>query len=100
MLSPRAAAEIHERMHRHTDLLFPRKEATMRVLTKKVSEEVLIDKPTRLVVLEAAANKVKFGIKGGGSGERGRETAAHPNGRAGKTVKIIAPYGEEIEIDC
>jgi hypothetical protein len=62
----------------------------------------MIDKPTRLVVLEAAANKVKFGIlwKGGSSGERGRETVAHPSGRAGKTVKIIAPYGEEIEIDC
>jgi hypothetical protein len=77
------------------------KEAPMLVQTKKVSEEFVLDKSTRLVVLEARANKVKFGIldRGEGPRENRKETAAPPERRTGKTVKIIAPYGEEIEID-
>jgi hypothetical protein len=69
----------------------------MRVFTKKASEEVVIDKPTRVVVLKTAPDMVKFGLLD--RGEDVRRTLSDPDGPTGKTVKVIAPYGEEIEID-
>ncbi len=70
----------------------------MRVLTKRASEEVVIDQPVRLVVLKTTPDKVKFGLLDRGA--EVRRTFSSPDRPTGKTVKIIAPYGEEIEIDA
>jgi hypothetical protein len=72
----------------------------MQVLTKRASEEVVIES-VRVLVLETGADKVRFAIlePGDGFGERCRETIANSGQRHGTGVKVIAPFGEEIEID-
>jgi len=74
----------------------------MMVLTKRASEEVVIDKPSRVVVLETKPDMVKFGLLDSGNDfrESCRETYSDPDRHTGWSVKIIAPFGEEIEIDC
>ncbi len=69
----------------------------MQVFTKRASEEVVIDKPVRVIVLKTTPNKVKVGLLD--RGEAVRRTSPAPGRPARKRVKIIAPYGEEIEID-
>ncbi len=69
----------------------------MQVLTKRASEEVVIDKPVRVVVLRTAPDEVTFGLLE--RGDEVRRTFSAPDRPAGKRVKVIAPYGEEIEID-
>jgi hypothetical protein len=69
----------------------------MQVITRRASEEVVIDKPARVVVLQTAPDKVKLGLL-----DRGKDvwsTFSDPGRPTGKRVKVIAPYGEEIEID-
>jgi hypothetical protein len=69
----------------------------MQVLTKRASEEVVIDRPVRVIVLTTAPDEVKLGLLDGG--EEVRRTFSEPDRPTGKTAKVIAPYGEEIEID-
>jgi hypothetical protein len=87
--------------HRSGFSLIERRQSMM-VLTKRASEEVVIDKPRRVVVLETAPDKVKLGLLD--TGDDFREsfdaTFSDPDRHTGRSVKIIAPYGEEIEIDC
>jgi len=73
----------------------------MMVLTKRVSEEFVIDKPGRVVVLETAPDKVKLGFLDTGDdfGESCRETFSDPDRDTDSSVKIVAPFGEEVEID-
>jgi hypothetical protein len=74
----------------------------MVVLTKTVGEEVVIDKPSRVVILETAPDKVRYGLLDMAYDFREgcRETFSGPDRHTGRSVKMIAPYGEEIEIDC
>jgi len=74
----------------------------MVVLTKRASEEVVIDKSHRVVVLETGPDKVKFGLLDTGCDfeKSNEETFSDTYRSNGRTVKVIAPYGEEIEIDC
>jgi hypothetical protein len=69
----------------------------MQVFSRRASEEVVIDKPVRVIVLKTAPDKVKFGLLD--RGEEVRRTFSAPDRPTGKRVTIIAPYGEEIEID-
>jgi hypothetical protein len=69
----------------------------MRVFTKRASEEVVIDQPVRVVILRTAPDKVKFGLLD--RGDEVRRTFSDPDRPTGKRAKVIAPYGEEIEID-
>jgi hypothetical protein len=69
----------------------------MRVFTKRASEEVVIDRPARVVVLKTAPDRVKLGLLEGG--EEVRRTFPDPDRPTGERVKVIAPFGEEIEID-
>jgi hypothetical protein len=73
----------------------------MKVLTKRASEQVVIDKPVRLVVLNTAPDKVKLGVLDTDEGveESRREPSPDSDRRTEMGVKIVAPYGEEIEID-
>jgi hypothetical protein len=73
----------------------------MVVLTKRASEQVVLDKPGRVVVLETAPDKVKLGVLGAGEGcEESRRESSPDSGRsAGGAVQVIAPYGEQVEID-
>jgi Global regulator protein family len=70
----------------------------MVVLTKRASEEVVMDKPVRVVVLETARDHVTLGVLDPGDGFAGSRRGGFPDSDRG-TVKVIAPYGEEIEID-
>jgi hypothetical protein len=74
----------------------------MRVLTKRTSETFVIDKPGRVVVLKTAPDQVKLGFLDAGEGveQSRRETSPDSDRRTGRVVKVIAPYGEEIEIDA
>jgi hypothetical protein len=68
----------------------------MVVLTERVSEEV--DKPARVVFLETAPDHVKVGVFDAHEGvEVMCGTISPDSGR--RTVRVIAPYGEQIEID-
>jgi len=69
----------------------------MQVFTKRASEEIVIEKPVRLIVLKTAPDQVKFGVLD--KGDDVRRTFSHPDCPTGMKVKVIAPYGEEIEID-
>jgi hypothetical protein len=69
----------------------------MQVFSRRASEEVVLDKPVRVIVLKTAPGKVKFGLRD--RGEEIRRTFSAPDRPTGKRVKIIAPYGEEIELD-
>jgi hypothetical protein len=70
----------------------------MVVLTKRASEEVVIDKPARVVFLETGPDHVKFGVLDTDEGvEEMCRTISPDTGR--RTVQVIAPYGEQIEID-
>jgi hypothetical protein len=70
----------------------------MLVLTKRASEEVVIDKPVRVVILETARGHVTFGVLDPNEGLEDSRRGGSPDSDRG-TVKVIAPYGEEIEID-
>jgi hypothetical protein len=70
----------------------------MVVLTKRASEEVVLDKPARVVFLETAPDHVKVGVFDAEEGvEDSCRVSSPDSGR--RTVPVIAPYGEEIEID-
>jgi carbon storage regulator CsrA len=73
----------------------------MQVLTKRASEEVVLAKPARIVVLETTADEVKFGILDDSEGPGGscRETSAGTGGHTGAGVRFLAPDGEEVEVD-
>jgi hypothetical protein len=73
------------------------REEMMRVFTRRATEEVRIAKPVRLVVLKTAPDEVKFGLLD--SGDDVRRTCSDPDRPTRKRVKVIAPYGEEIEVD-
>ena len=53
------------------------------------------------VVLETPPDKVKLGVLDAdeGAGERRREPSPDSDRRTEMAVKIMAPYGEEIEVD-
>jgi hypothetical protein len=70
----------------------------MVVLTKRASEEVVIDKPVRVVFLETARDHVTFGVLDPDEGLGESRRGGAPDSDRG-TVQVIAPYGEEIEID-
>jgi hypothetical protein len=55
----------------------------------------------RLVVLETPPDLVKLGVLDSDQGleEGRRQTCPEPNRRTEMRIKIMAPYGEEIEID-
>jgi len=55
----------------------------------------------RVVVLETAPDQVKVGVSNTDAGveESCRETSLNSDWRTERGVKIIAPYGEEIEMD-
>jgi hypothetical protein len=74
----------------------------MQVLTKRASEEVLIGQVARVVVLETAAEEVKLAVLDAGHGftARGGAAVADAERHAGRRVRVIAPYGETIEIDA
>jgi len=74
----------------------------MVVLTKTVGEEVVIDKPSRVVLPETAPDKVRYGLLDMGYDfrESCREPFSGPGRHTGRSVQMIAPYGEEIEIAC
>jgi len=69
----------------------------MKVLTKRASEQVMIDQPVRLIVLKTGTDKVELGLLD--RGEDVRRTFSDPDRPSEKRVKVIAPFGEEIEID-
>jgi hypothetical protein len=70
----------------------------MVVLTKRASEEVVLDRPVRVVFLETARDHVKFGVLDPDEGVAEVRRGGAPDSDRG-TVKVIAPYGEEIEVD-
>jgi hypothetical protein len=68
------------------------------VFTRGPSEEVVIDRPVRVVFLETARDHVTFGVLDPDEGLGESRRGVSPDSDRG-TVTIIAPYGEEIEID-
>ena len=67
----------------------------MEVLTRSASEEIVIDKPVRLIVLKTAPDEVRFGLF-----DRREEVCnREPVATLRKTVTVIGPFGENIEID-
>jgi hypothetical protein len=70
----------------------------MKMFTKRASEEVMIDQPVRLIVLKTAPDRVESGLLE--KGEDVRRTFSDPHRPSEKRVKVVAPFGEEIEIDC
>jgi hypothetical protein len=73
----------------------------MVVLTRRAAEEVVLDQPGRVVVLETAPDQVKLGVLDTGEGREGGRRESPPGwGRhPGGAVQVIAPYGEWVEID-
>jgi hypothetical protein len=71
----------------------------MEVLTKRASEEVFIDKPMRVVCLETAPDHVTLGVLDPDEEFEEGYSEFSPHSDRG-TVKVIAPYGEEIEIEA
>ena len=69
----------------------------MRVFTRRASEEVGVDRPARLVVLRTATDGVQLGLLEGG--EDAGKGGPDPGPPADEVVKVIAPFGEVIEID-
>jgi len=74
----------------------------MQVLTRRASEEVVIDQAARMVVLETAADQVKLAVLDPTNGVTTgvRETGPDAERHTGRRVAVIAPYGERIEIDA
>jgi hypothetical protein len=76
----------------------PERRGSMVVLTKRASEEVVIDKPARVVFLETGPDHVKVGVLDTDEGvEECWRATSRDAGR--RTVPVIAPYGEQIEIE-
>jgi hypothetical protein len=73
----------------------------VQVLTRRAAEEVVLDHPGRVVVLETAADEVKLGVVDATDGFAAgvREVAPDAGRSTGRPVQVIAPYGETIEID-
>jgi hypothetical protein len=70
----------------------------MEVLTKRASEEVFIDKPMRMVFLETTGDHVTLGVLDPDEEFEEGYGEVSPHSDRG-TVKVMAPYGEEIEIE-
>jgi carbon storage regulator len=75
----------------------------MLVLSRRLGEEIVIEGGIRLTVVAIQGNRVRIGVEAPPSVTVLRDellNQADPAGRPGRgTVQVIAPYGEEIEID-